>query len=41
MREFKEILTKRFDNSPFRMIGEDWMLITAESEGKMNTMTAS
>lgn len=27
--------------TPFEMIGKDWMLITAESGGKVNTMTAS
>lgn len=27
--------------SPFELIGSDWMLITAEKEGKVNTMTAS
>lgn len=27
--------------TPFEMIGKDWMLITAENAGKVNTMTAS
>ena len=27
--------------TPFEMIGKDWMLITAEKDGKVNTMTAS
>lgn len=30
-----------FNYSPFKMIGKDWMLVTAEKEGKVNTMTAS
>ena len=27
--------------TPFEMIGKDWMLITAQKDGKVNTMTAS
>ena len=27
--------------TPFEMIGKDWTLITAEKDGKVNTMTAS
>jgi len=27
--------------NPFTMIGKEWMLVTAEKEGKVNTMTAS
>lgn len=27
--------------NPFTMIGKDWLLITAEKDGKANTMTAS
>ena len=27
--------------NPFHLIGKDWALITAEAEGKVNTMTAS
>ncbi|WP_319204980.1 flavin reductase [uncultured Ilyobacter sp.] len=37
---FKEIETKELGN-PFDMIGNDWMLITAKDESKVNTMTAS
>lgn len=37
----KEIKTTELQGNPFRMIGKDWMLITAGSEEKCNTMTAS
>ena len=35
-----EVLPKNISNT-FSLIGEDWMLITAEKDGKVNTMTAS
>lgn len=41
MSEFKNISPDQFDFSPFRLIGKEWMLITAENEGKVNSMTAS
>ncbi|MEG1459146.1 MAG: flavin reductase family protein [Acetivibrio sp.] len=41
MHTFQPIPSDLFDFSPFRMIGKEWMLITAESEGKTNAMTAS
>lgn len=41
MSEFQVIKAEMFDYSPFRMIGKDWMLIAAESEGRVNAMTAS
>lgn len=37
----KEIKIEDFKENPFTMIGKDWMLITAEKDGKANTMTAS
>lgn len=37
----REIDVKELQKNPFSMIGEEWMLITAEKEGKINTMTAS
>lgn len=40
MSNFKEISAKELSFSPFD-IKEEWMLITAEKEGKVNTMTAS
>lgn len=40
MSNFKEISAKQLSFSPFD-IKEEWMLITAEKEGKVNTMTAS
>uniref|UniRef100_A0A7C5P709 Flavin reductase family protein n=1 Tax=Thermodesulfobium narugense TaxID=184064 RepID=A0A7C5P709_9BACT len=41
MNKFQLIDPDLFDFSPFRLIGKDWMLITAEKEGKINSMTAS
>lgn len=41
MKRFKEIWPEDFTKSPFQVIGKDWMLITAEKAGKVNTMTAS
>ena len=41
MNKFKEIKPEELNQSPFKLIGKDWMLITAEKEGKVNTMTAS
>lgn len=41
MNQFKEIPADQLEGNPFHMIGEEWMLITAEKEGKVNTMTAS
>lgn len=41
MTMFNEIKPEEFNYSPFKLIGEDWMLITAEKDGKVNTMTAS
>lgn len=37
----KEIQPEQFDKNVFQMIGKDWMLVTAETDGKVNTMTAS
>ena len=41
MNRFHEIKTEDLNESPFKLIGKDWMLVTAEKEGKVNTMTAS
>lgn len=41
MNEFKAMSAKEFDFNPFQLIGNEWMLITAEKDGKVNTMTAS
>lgn len=38
---FKEISPYELTQNPFTLIGKDWMLITAEHDGKINTMTAS
>ena len=37
----KEILHENFNENSFNLIGNDWLLLTAEKEGKVNTMTAS
>lgn len=41
MHKFNEIKPEQLEQSPFKLIGRDWMLITAEKDGKVNTMTAS
>ncbi|MGE4282105.1 MAG: flavin reductase family protein [Clostridia bacterium] len=41
MSKFIEIKLEEFEQSPFKLIGKDWMLVTAEKDGKANTMTAS
>lgn len=37
----QEIDVKNLQGNPWRVIGDQWMLITGEKEGKINTMTAS
>lgn len=37
----KKINAEQLQDNPFKLIGKDWMLITAEKDGKINTMTAS
>lgn len=41
MNKLMEAGIQEFNCNPFEMIGKDWMLITAERDGKVNTMTAS
>lgn len=41
MHTFQPIPTDIFEFNPFEKIGKEWMLITAENEGNVNTMTAS
>lgn len=41
MINFKEIKPEELNKSAFQLIGNDWMLITAEKNNKANTMTAS
>lgn len=42
MSEYIEISPKEFNESPFRLIGKDWMLVSAMSKhGDVNAMTAS
>ncbi|MEY8426944.1 flavin reductase [Lachnospiraceae bacterium 46-15] len=38
---FKEIKPEELQKNPFTMIGKEWLLVTAEKDGKANTMTAS
>lgn len=38
---FKEIAPEAFNESAFKVIGQDWLLITGTAEGKSNAMTAS
>lgn len=37
----RQIQAENFDFNPFKLIGKDWMLISAGDEKKANTMTAS
>jgi flavin reductase (DIM6/NTAB) family NADH-FMN oxidoreductase RutF len=41
MGDYKEINPNELNDSTFKLIGDDWMLITAAKDGKVNTMTAS
>lgn len=41
MADFKQIAPEELNESAFRLIGKDWMLITAGSIESFNTMTAS
>ncbi len=41
MSEFKEINAKELGENPFKLIGEDWALVTAGSKESFNTMTVS
>ncbi len=38
---FIEVKPEEFNQSAFKLIGKDWMLITAEHNNNINTMTAS
>ena len=38
---FKTIEPKEITRNPFTLIGDDWMLVTAEKDGKANTMTTT
>lgn len=39
--KFKEIQPQELPQNPFKLIGSDWMLITAKTEKGFNSMTAS
>ncbi len=36
---FRKIDFEKFDENIFDLLSKDWLLVTAESEGKVNTMT--
>ena len=39
--DWQELDPEAIEDNPFRLIGSDWMLVTAGDMGKWNTMTAS
>ena len=41
MNNFREIRPEEIDKNTFNLIGNEWMLITAGNDSKLNTMTAS
>lgn len=41
MGKFLEMAPEELTRSPFHLIGKEWMLITAQHNDKLNTMTAS
>ena len=41
MAQYKEIKPEELSGNPFRLIGKDWMLVTAKKDNTINTMTAS
>lgn len=41
MNTFSSVDPKTLTDNPFSLIGDDWMLITAENDTQCNTMTAS
>ena len=41
MMNYKEINPIDLNESTFRLIGHDWMLVTAANNSRVNTMTAS
>ncbi len=41
MQHFKELNPYQLTDNPFKLIGKDWMLVSARHNGVANTMTAS
>ncbi|WP_310603277.1 flavin reductase family protein [Anaerosporobacter sp.] len=41
MSDFKVIKASEIDENVIKLIGKDWMLVTAKKDSKVNTMTAS
>jgi len=41
MNNFIEIKPEEIKGNTFQLIGRDWMLVTAQNDNKVNTMTAS
>jgi flavin reductase (DIM6/NTAB) family NADH-FMN oxidoreductase RutF len=40
MKTYREIKTEEYAFHPFTAFAKDWMLVTAEKDGKVNTLTA-
>ena len=38
---FQEMDIKTLEGNPWKMIGDDWMLVAAKKDGQVNAMTAS
>lgn len=41
MKTLKSIQAENLSENAFKLIGKDWLLLTAEKDGKVNAMTAS
>ena len=41
MTKSQKIPPEEITRNPFTLIGKDWLLVTAEKDGRANTMTAS
>lgn len=41
MSTFRELTAKEITDNPFRLIGDDWALVTSGTEERFNTMTVS
>ncbi len=39
--EYRKIQPEQIAGNPFEMIGKEWALVTAEKDGRVNTMTVS
>lgn len=41
MPDFRRVRPEELQGNPFELIGKEWLLITGEKDGKVNSMTAS